>query len=152
MVSHTNQNNCYITFSGLNIVEQSLWKAVPHYLRRVSNALKKVSFNLYSFTGRFSICGYLMFVVCVCFISRWFLLICVFYYSLVSFSLYSFTCIFYICGDLTFVIYMYIYFKHIGFCFIIFHIVSSPRTDLPAYWKASSVDLHTNKVWILDGG
>lgn len=28
--------------SGLNIVEQSLWKAVPHYLRRVSNALKKV--------------------------------------------------------------------------------------------------------------
>ncbi|KAK7343885.1 hypothetical protein VNO77_12985 [Canavalia gladiata] len=27
--------------SGLNIVEQSLWKAVPHYLRRVSNALKK---------------------------------------------------------------------------------------------------------------
>ncbi|PRQ60323.1 putative phosphoenolpyruvate carboxylase [Rosa chinensis] len=29
--------------AGLNIVEQSLWKAVPHYLRRVSNALKKVS-------------------------------------------------------------------------------------------------------------
>lgn len=27
--------------SGLHIVEQSLWKAVPHYLRRVSNALKK---------------------------------------------------------------------------------------------------------------
>ncbi|MED6159493.1 Phosphoenolpyruvate carboxylase 4 [Stylosanthes scabra] len=27
--------------AGLNIVEQSLWKAVPHYLRRVSNALKK---------------------------------------------------------------------------------------------------------------
>ncbi|XP_057845626.2 phosphoenolpyruvate carboxylase 4 isoform X2 [Cryptomeria japonica] len=26
---------------GLNIVEQSLWKAVPHYLRRVSAALKK---------------------------------------------------------------------------------------------------------------
>ncbi|KAB2603810.1 phosphoenolpyruvate carboxylase 4-like [Pyrus ussuriensis x Pyrus communis] len=26
--------------AGLNIVEQSLWKAVPHYLRRVSNALK----------------------------------------------------------------------------------------------------------------
>jgi len=26
----------------LNIVEQSLWKAVPHYLRRVSSALKKV--------------------------------------------------------------------------------------------------------------
>ncbi|KAG6548357.1 hypothetical protein Mapa_010136 [Marchantia paleacea] len=26
---------------GLHIVEQSLWKAVPHYLRRVSNALKK---------------------------------------------------------------------------------------------------------------
>lgn len=30
-------------YSGLHIVEQSLWKAVPHYLRRVSNALKKVS-------------------------------------------------------------------------------------------------------------
>ncbi|KAL6006925.1 Phosphoenolpyruvate carboxylase 4 [Asimina triloba] len=28
--------------AGLHIVEQSLWKAVPHYLRRVSNALKKV--------------------------------------------------------------------------------------------------------------
>ncbi|KAL5060261.1 hypothetical protein RYX36_031865 [Vicia faba] len=27
--------------AGLNIVEQSLWKAVPHYLRRVNNALKK---------------------------------------------------------------------------------------------------------------
>ncbi|KAL5553534.1 hypothetical protein UlMin_040935 [Ulmus minor] len=27
--------------AGLNIVEQSLWKAVPHYLRRVSNTLKK---------------------------------------------------------------------------------------------------------------
>ncbi|KAK6931440.1 Phosphoenolpyruvate carboxylase, partial [Dillenia turbinata] len=27
--------------SGLNIVEQSLWRAVPHYLRRVSTALKK---------------------------------------------------------------------------------------------------------------
>ncbi|KAK7309983.1 hypothetical protein RJT34_07159 [Clitoria ternatea] len=27
--------------AGLNIVEQSLWKAVPHYLRRVSIALKK---------------------------------------------------------------------------------------------------------------
>lgn len=27
--------------AGLNIVEQSLWKAVPHYLRRVSTALKK---------------------------------------------------------------------------------------------------------------
>lgn len=27
--------------SGLHIVEQSLWKAVPHYLRRVSAALKK---------------------------------------------------------------------------------------------------------------
>ncbi|XP_038725752.1 phosphoenolpyruvate carboxylase 4 isoform X2 [Tripterygium wilfordii] len=27
--------------AGLNIVEQSLWKAVPHYVRRVSNALKK---------------------------------------------------------------------------------------------------------------
>ncbi|CAN1296276.1 Phosphoenolpyruvate carboxylase 4 [Linum perenne] len=27
--------------AGLNIVEQSLWKAVPHYLRRVSNSLKK---------------------------------------------------------------------------------------------------------------
>lgn len=35
----------FLTFSGLNIVEQSLWKAVPHYLRRVSNALKKVSFQ-----------------------------------------------------------------------------------------------------------
>ncbi|WCJ35701.1 phosphoenolpyruvate carboxylase 4 [Euphorbia peplus] len=29
--------------AGLNIVEQSLWKAVPHYLRRVSNALKKLT-------------------------------------------------------------------------------------------------------------
>ncbi|KAI3719929.1 hypothetical protein L6452_20835 [Arctium lappa] len=27
--------------SGLNYIEQSLWKAIPHYLRRVSNALKK---------------------------------------------------------------------------------------------------------------
>ncbi|KAI4387567.1 hypothetical protein MLD38_005388 [Melastoma candidum] len=27
--------------AGLNIVEQSMWKAIPHYLRRVSNALKK---------------------------------------------------------------------------------------------------------------
>ncbi|KAL2324862.1 hypothetical protein Fmac_023920 [Flemingia macrophylla] len=27
--------------AGFNIVNQSLWKAVPHYLRRVSNALKK---------------------------------------------------------------------------------------------------------------
>nr|KYP53033.1 Phosphoenolpyruvate carboxylase 4 [Cajanus cajan] len=27
--------------AGFNIVDQSLWKAVPHYLRRVSNALKK---------------------------------------------------------------------------------------------------------------
>ncbi|XP_024465146.1 phosphoenolpyruvate carboxylase 4 isoform X1 [Populus trichocarpa] len=27
--------------AGLHIVEQSLWKAVPHFLRRVSNALKK---------------------------------------------------------------------------------------------------------------
>ncbi|XP_058755947.1 phosphoenolpyruvate carboxylase 4-like isoform X2 [Vicia villosa] len=32
--------------AGLNIVEQSLWKAVPHYLRRVSNALKKQMVNL----------------------------------------------------------------------------------------------------------
>lgn len=29
---------------GLHIVEQSLWKAVPHYLRRVSTSLKKVLF------------------------------------------------------------------------------------------------------------
>ncbi|KAI3452973.1 hypothetical protein Pfo_009636 [Paulownia fortunei] len=27
--------------AGLNIVEQSLWRAVPHYIRRLSNALKK---------------------------------------------------------------------------------------------------------------
>ncbi|EPS69811.1 hypothetical protein M569_04952 [Genlisea aurea] len=27
--------------AGLNIVEQSLWRAVPHYLRRLSNSLKK---------------------------------------------------------------------------------------------------------------
>lgn len=33
---------CYYNVSGLNIVEQSLWKAVPHYLRRVSSSLKKV--------------------------------------------------------------------------------------------------------------
>lgn len=32
-----------VSFSGLNIVEQSLWRAVPHYLRRLSNALKKVN-------------------------------------------------------------------------------------------------------------
>ncbi|KAL5074802.1 hypothetical protein RYX36_013786, partial [Vicia faba] len=32
--------------AGLSIVEQSLWKVVPHYLRRVSNALKKV-YHLY---------------------------------------------------------------------------------------------------------
>ncbi|KAM0827358.1 hypothetical protein ACQ4PT_068251 [Festuca glaucescens] len=29
--------------AGLHIVEQSLWKAIPRYLRRVSNALKKVA-------------------------------------------------------------------------------------------------------------
>lgn len=29
--------------AGLNIVEQSLWQAVPHFLRRLSNALKKHS-------------------------------------------------------------------------------------------------------------
>ncbi|KAK4371111.1 hypothetical protein RND71_010586 [Anisodus tanguticus] len=29
--------------AGLHIVEQTLWKAVPHYLRRVTNALKKVT-------------------------------------------------------------------------------------------------------------
>ncbi|GJR44818.1 phosphoenolpyruvate carboxylase [Tanacetum coccineum] len=29
--------------AGLNYVEQSLWKAIPHYLRRLSNALKKVA-------------------------------------------------------------------------------------------------------------
>ncbi|CAA6673107.1 unnamed protein product [Spirodela intermedia] len=29
--------------AGLHIVEQSLWKAVPHYLRRVSTALKKAA-------------------------------------------------------------------------------------------------------------
>ncbi|CAH2033916.1 unnamed protein product [Thlaspi arvense] len=29
--------------AGLNIVEQSLWKAVPHYLRRVSSSLKKLT-------------------------------------------------------------------------------------------------------------
>ncbi|RDX62064.1 Phosphoenolpyruvate carboxylase 4, partial [Mucuna pruriens] len=33
--------------AGLNIVEQSLWKAVPHYLRRVSSALKKISNAIY---------------------------------------------------------------------------------------------------------
>jgi len=32
----------FVDFVGLHIVEQSLWKAVPHYLRRVSSALKKV--------------------------------------------------------------------------------------------------------------
>ncbi|KAF8724681.1 hypothetical protein HU200_020954 [Digitaria exilis] len=31
----------FTDFLGLHIVEQSLWKAVPHYLRRVSSALKK---------------------------------------------------------------------------------------------------------------
>ncbi|WVZ71949.1 hypothetical protein U9M48_020477 [Paspalum notatum var. saurae] len=31
--------------AGLHIVEQSLWKAVPHYLRRVSSALKKHTGN-----------------------------------------------------------------------------------------------------------
>ncbi|EOA39682.1 hypothetical protein CARUB_v10008324mg [Capsella rubella] len=29
--------------AGLNIVEQSLWKAVPHYLHRVSSSLKKLT-------------------------------------------------------------------------------------------------------------
>ncbi|KAF8657054.1 hypothetical protein HU200_060391 [Digitaria exilis] len=33
----------FTDFLGLHIVEQSLWKAVPHYLRRVSSALKKVT-------------------------------------------------------------------------------------------------------------
>ncbi|KAJ6982270.1 hypothetical protein NC653_025394 [Populus alba x Populus x berolinensis] len=32
---------CFGFFGSLHIVEQSLWKAVPHFLRRVSNALKK---------------------------------------------------------------------------------------------------------------
>jgi phosphoenolpyruvate carboxylase len=34
-----------IDLVGLHIVEQSLWKAVPHYLRRVSSALKKVTYS-----------------------------------------------------------------------------------------------------------
>lgn len=41
--------NLYMLITtGLNIVEQSLWKAVPHYLRRVSTALKKVSLQILS--------------------------------------------------------------------------------------------------------
>ncbi|KAF9594557.1 hypothetical protein IFM89_033527 [Coptis chinensis] len=35
-------NRCLSSHSVLHIVEQSLWRAVPRYLRRVSNALKKV--------------------------------------------------------------------------------------------------------------
>ncbi|KAJ9563650.1 hypothetical protein OSB04_008810 [Centaurea solstitialis] len=41
--------------SGLNYIEQSLWRAVPHYLRRVSNALRKSSITFSSVcqhTGR----------------------------------------------------------------------------------------------------
>ncbi|PWA57657.1 Phosphoenolpyruvate carboxylase [Artemisia annua] len=34
--------------AGLNYVEQSLWKAIPHYLRRLSNALKKELLELLS--------------------------------------------------------------------------------------------------------
>lgn len=44
--------------SGLNIVEQSLWKAVPHYLRRVSNALKKVYPSFGFEVVSFSFCIY----------------------------------------------------------------------------------------------
>lgn len=40
---------------GLHIVEQSLWKAIPQYLRRVSNALKKVGIRLLLF-DEFNLC------------------------------------------------------------------------------------------------
>lgn len=82
---------------GLNIVEQSLWKAVPHYLRRVSNALKKVCLQI--------ICG-----------SYWNL--CRHIFSSIQ----------------------------ISFLFVLF---SFPLT---AYRKASSINLHPYKVWVLDGG
>lgn len=79
---------------GLNIVEQSLWRAVPHYLRRVSNALKKVfSFIL------------------------WLL-------DLMEHILCS----------------MFFNITRFGLCFV-----------PPAHWEVTSIDLHTNKVWILDG-
>lgn len=50
--------------SGLNIVEQSLWKAVPHYLRRVSSALKKVCFLIWNWKIRLCMqfCFYLSLV------------------------------------------------------------------------------------------
>ena len=35
----------FTNIAGLHIVEQSLWKGVPHYLRRVSSSLKKVHAN-----------------------------------------------------------------------------------------------------------
>ncbi|PRQ50672.1 putative phosphoenolpyruvate carboxylase [Rosa chinensis] len=36
--------------AGLNIVEQSLWKAVPHYLCHVNNALKKICLQIRFYT------------------------------------------------------------------------------------------------------
>jgi hypothetical protein len=69
-------------------VEQSLWKAVPHYLRRVSNALKKV-YHLEE-------------------LINW----------------------------------LYFYFIN-GFLYDL--------SSLAAYRKATSTDLHSHKVWNLDG-
>ena len=46
--------------SGLNIVEQSLWKAVPHYIRRVSNALKKVCVQTVFVPTGFFACAYFL--------------------------------------------------------------------------------------------
>jgi hypothetical protein len=43
--THTCIPDFLLDIVGLHIVEQSLWKAVPHYLRRVSNALKKVQLS-----------------------------------------------------------------------------------------------------------
>jgi hypothetical protein len=68
-------------------VEQSLWKAVPHYLRRVSNALKKV-----------------------CHLEE-----------LVN----------------------WLYLKKNDILY--------DRSSLAAYRKATSTDLHSHKVWNLDG-
>ena len=80
-------------------MEQSLWKAVPHFLRRVSNALKKV-------------CCHLMVVS-------------------------SNECE-----------------KLVGFLAVKFlYVVLTVVFLLPlAYRKATSFNLHANKIWVLDGG
>ena len=81
-------------------MEQSLWKAVPHFLRRVSNALKKVCCHLMVVSSNESekLVGYLA----------------------VKFLYVVLTVLFFF----------------------------SPL----AHRKVTSINLHTNKIWVLDGG